>query len=222
MPSELRDRLTYANVVSSLALFTALGGTSYAAITVTGANVRNGSLTSADIKDRSLQARDFKAGQVPAGKPGPAGPQGAAGETGPAGPAGAPGERGATGPQGPGEPYAETRARTALAAPFTTTSTTEFDRSGRTRTRSTARPGGRALKTPTTSSERSASRSPPTTSARRGSATRTPGARTSTSSWMARRPAPRRPGPRRPEQRGPSTNPAPMRTCKRSRSRGLR
>lgn len=91
-------RLTYANVMATLALFVALGGTSYAALKVTSRDVRDGSLRGRDIhagslkskqvKDGSLLARDFKAGQLPAGAAGPAGPAGAAG---PAGPAGAPG-----------------------------------------------------------------------------------------------------------------------------------
>jgi hypothetical protein len=88
-------RLTYANVVATLALFVALGGTSYAALKVTSRDVRDGSLRGRDIragslkskqvKDGSLLARDFKAGQLPAGAAGAAGP------VGPAGPAGAPG-----------------------------------------------------------------------------------------------------------------------------------
>jgi type VI protein secretion system component Hcp len=63
--------------------------------------VRNGSLTSADIRDRSLQARDFKPGQLPRGpqgEQGPAGPQGVAGPAGPAGAAGAPGPAGKVSP----------------------------------------------------------------------------------------------------------------------------
>jgi type VI protein secretion system component Hcp len=78
----LAGRLTYANVTSTVCLFIVLGGSAYAAASVTGANVRNGSLTSADIKDHSLRARDFKAGQLPHGPQGPQGPQG---ERGPAG-----------------------------------------------------------------------------------------------------------------------------------------
>jgi hypothetical protein len=64
----------------------ALGGTSYAALTITGKQVvdsslrgrdiKNSSLTGADIKNRSLRANDFKAGQLPAGAPGPQGLQG--------------------------------------------------------------------------------------------------------------------------------------------------
>jgi len=43
------SRLTYANVVATLALFVALGGSSYAAIRITGANVKDGTLSSRDI-----------------------------------------------------------------------------------------------------------------------------------------------------------------------------
>jgi hypothetical protein len=84
-------RLTYANVVATLALFIALGGSSYAAITITGRNVRNGSLTTSDIRNHSLLSRDFKTGQLPAGKTGPQGPQGAQGAPGARGLQGRPG-----------------------------------------------------------------------------------------------------------------------------------
>jgi hypothetical protein len=97
----LRRRLSYANVVASLALFIALGGTGYAAVTITSKNVRDGSLTgkdikngsvaSADVKDGSLLSKDFKAGQLPAGArgaPGAAGAPGAPGDKGDAGTAG--------------------------------------------------------------------------------------------------------------------------------------
>ena len=68
-------RLSYANVVATLALFAALGGSSYAAIAVTGAQVRDGSLTGRDVRNssltgkdvrnQSLLAQDFRAGQLP-------------------------------------------------------------------------------------------------------------------------------------------------------------
>jgi len=91
MKAKERSRITYANVVATLALFLALGGTSYAAITITGKNVKDNSLTTKDIKNRSLLGKDFKAGQLPAG------PQGA---TGPQGPQGAKGDAGAVGVSG--------------------------------------------------------------------------------------------------------------------------
>ena len=97
MRASLRPRLSYANVVASLALFVALGGTSYAALTITGKDVKDSSLTGKDVKDASLLSKDFRAGQLPAG---PQGPAGAQGEQGPAGPQGAKGETGPQGPQG--------------------------------------------------------------------------------------------------------------------------
>jgi hypothetical protein len=66
MLKRLRGRLTYANVVATLALFIALGGSSYAALTVTGSNVRNGSLTGKDIKRNSLTGRHIREGQLKA------------------------------------------------------------------------------------------------------------------------------------------------------------
>jgi hypothetical protein len=71
-------------VIACFALLIVLGGTGYAAVQALPRN----SVTSVQVKDRSLLARDFKAGQIPRG---PAGPAGAAGPAGPAGPAGASG-----------------------------------------------------------------------------------------------------------------------------------
>ena len=85
---------SYANVMATVAVFVALGGTSYAAVQITGKDVKDASLTSRDIKDRSLLAGDFKPGQLPGGAKGAAGPQG---EPGPQGPHG---ERGAQGAPG--------------------------------------------------------------------------------------------------------------------------
>ena len=107
MKKNRRIRITYANVVATLALFAALGGSSYAAIAVTGAQVRDGSLTGRDmrnssltgkdVRNQSLLAQDFKAGQLPAGPPGPRGDKG---DSGPAGSQGEPGLQGEPGPAG--------------------------------------------------------------------------------------------------------------------------
>jgi hypothetical protein len=74
MLRKVRRRLSYANVMATVAVFVALGGSSYAAAEITGkdvrdgsltgADIRNNSLTSADIKNGSLLAVDFKAGQL--------------------------------------------------------------------------------------------------------------------------------------------------------------
>ena len=86
-----------------MALFVALGGASYAAIkipknSVGAAQIKKNAVTSTKVKDRSLLAKDFKAGQLPRGEKGDAGPNGAAGLTGAAGPTGAAGAAGAAGP----------------------------------------------------------------------------------------------------------------------------
>lgn len=49
---------------------------------LTGKDIKNSSLTTSDVKNRSLRAADFKAGQLPAGAPGPAGANGRDGSAG--------------------------------------------------------------------------------------------------------------------------------------------
>ena len=60
MLRRLRSHLTYANVPATLALFIALGGSSYAALKVTGRNVKNGSLTGKDLKRNTLGGSRIK------------------------------------------------------------------------------------------------------------------------------------------------------------------
>jgi hypothetical protein len=96
MPARLRTRLTYANVISSLALFLAMGGVSWAAVTlprnsVGAKQIKANAVTSDKVANGALKREDFAAGALPAGEPGAPGP---------VGPAGAKGETGATGPQG--------------------------------------------------------------------------------------------------------------------------
>jgi hypothetical protein len=49
-----------ALVISLVALFVSLGGVGYAAVTITGKNVKNNSLTGKDIKNSSLTGKDVK------------------------------------------------------------------------------------------------------------------------------------------------------------------
>ena len=66
--------------------------------------LKKAAVTSLKVKDGSLLAADFKAGQLPAGPQGPkgdTGPAGAKGAQGPQGPQGAQGAQGLAGPQGP-------------------------------------------------------------------------------------------------------------------------
>ena len=100
----------HGTAVAYLALFAALGGSAYAATTVTGKDIRDGTVTGRDVKNHSLGTNKLSATALGslAGQPGPAGPQGPKGdrgERGPAGPVGLTGPKGETGPQGtPGPP----------------------------------------------------------------------------------------------------------------------
>ena len=97
-----------AMAVALLALFVALGGSSYAAIKVGSTQIVNNSIRSKDVRDnnlrskdvrnQSLLAQDFKAGELPAGATGPTGPTGATGAKGDTGLQGPPGP--STGPAG--------------------------------------------------------------------------------------------------------------------------
>jgi hypothetical protein len=82
-----------STLIASIALIVALGGTSYAAGTITSGNIKNGTirgkdihnstitgkkiknstLTSGDIKNGSLLAKDFKSAEIPVGPQGPPG-----------------------------------------------------------------------------------------------------------------------------------------------------
>jgi hypothetical protein len=117
--------------MATVAVFVALGGSSYAALQVTsknvprdaltgadiknltGGDVRNNSLTGAavtnlggaDIANGQLLAEDLAQGQLPKGEPG------AAGATGAQGPAGD------IGPRGPSDAFADTFSQTAVPPP---------------------------------------------------------------------------------------------------------
>jgi hypothetical protein len=104
--ARLRSSLTFANVVSLVALFLALGGSAYAltipnnsigsrqirAKAVGSSKISSGAVQSAQVKDHSLLAKDFARSQLPVGARGNAGATGATGGSGPIG---------ATGPTGP-------------------------------------------------------------------------------------------------------------------------
>ena len=60
MLRKLFRRLTYANVMSTIAVFGVLaGGTAYAANEWTGANIVDGSLTGADVYDNTISGNDI-------------------------------------------------------------------------------------------------------------------------------------------------------------------
>jgi hypothetical protein len=76
----------YAAATSTMALIIAFGGgTAYAAGLITSKDIKDGGVKRTDIAkgavnsqrvaDGTLLSRDFKAGQLPTGSPGPAGPR---------------------------------------------------------------------------------------------------------------------------------------------------
>ena len=56
----LLRHLTYANVVATLALFIAIGGSSYAALSLGSRDVADNSLRSRDIRNNDLRSRDVR------------------------------------------------------------------------------------------------------------------------------------------------------------------
>lgn len=82
----LKGRLTYANVMATIAVFVALGGSSYAALTlprnsVGAKQIRKGAVGTSELHDRSVRLRDISASARKSLR----------GATGAQGPAGAPG-----------------------------------------------------------------------------------------------------------------------------------
>jgi hypothetical protein len=87
----IRSHLSFANVVSLMALFVALGGTTYAAATlsknsvgakqikkdaVRASEIKSRAVGTSEVRDGALLAQDFKAGQLLAGAKGDKGDKG--------------------------------------------------------------------------------------------------------------------------------------------------
>jgi hypothetical protein len=57
---QFRHRLTYANVMSTLAVFIALGGSSYAALQISGRSIENRSIPAKKLKRNSITGREVR------------------------------------------------------------------------------------------------------------------------------------------------------------------
>jgi len=64
MVTKILARLSYANVVATLALFFALGGTAYAAATIGSADIVNNSVRGEDIHNHTITAKDMNSNVV--------------------------------------------------------------------------------------------------------------------------------------------------------------
>ena len=118
------------NVVGYIAIFVALGGTSYAAIAVPNNSVGNkqlkkDSVDSKKVKNKTLLKDDFK-GTLPAGPQGPQGVQGGEGPLGEKGQTGDQGNKGPGGDQGlPGSNLVASQSATSAPVSPTTINATD-------------------------------------------------------------------------------------------------
>jgi hypothetical protein len=92
--ASVRRRLSFANVMSLIALFIALGGTGYAAVkiprnSVGVSQIKTNGVGSSEVKNGSLGRVDFRASDLPVGPQGALGPVGAQGLKGDKGDTGA-------------------------------------------------------------------------------------------------------------------------------------
>lgn len=110
MRRRIRPNASPAMVVAFIAVVLAMTGSAFAARSlITGADIKDGSISRADLSSRTV--RSLK------GKRGPAGRAGHDGATGPQGPKGSTGPQGAAGPAGPAGPRGDMGARGAQGDP---------------------------------------------------------------------------------------------------------
>jgi hypothetical protein len=95
--NRLLNKLTYANVMATIAVFVALGGVGYAATRLPRNSVGTKQIRKAAVTPAKLNKAAKRTLQGPVG---PEGPRGADGARGPAGPQGQRGPQGATGSRG--------------------------------------------------------------------------------------------------------------------------
>jgi Collagen triple helix repeat (20 copies) len=137
-------RISPATVLSLIALFVALGGVSYAAVKINGANIQNNSIPGSKlmngavgnnkVRANSLQANRLTPGaraslqgaRGPQGAQGPQGPQGLRGERGERGESGLSGPQGPQGPAGTALAYAQVDALTTPEPSFVAERTSGF------------------------------------------------------------------------------------------------
>jgi hypothetical protein len=74
--NRFRSRISSAHVIALVALFVALSSSATAAVMITGRDIQDGTVTSADVKDRSIAKRDLKPGVGADGEKGDPGERG--------------------------------------------------------------------------------------------------------------------------------------------------
>lgn len=101
MLTRLRPRLTYANIIASVALFVALGGTGWAVTklprnSVGSKQIRSKAVGRSELRSRAVSSRHLRSGAVSLGKLSRSARAALRGAQGPAGPQGPPGPAGVT------------------------------------------------------------------------------------------------------------------------------
>jgi Collagen triple helix repeat (20 copies) len=98
-----KRRPSPAMAVAIVALLAGFSGSATAALVTTGKQIKDGTVTGKDVKNRTLGTKKLSTKAITSlkGQRGPAGPQGPKGEAGVQGAQGLKGDTGAAGPQGP-------------------------------------------------------------------------------------------------------------------------
>ena len=60
MLNSIRRRLTYANVMSTVAVFIALGGSSYAAVKLSGSSIKDRTIAGKKLRHNTLTGRQIR------------------------------------------------------------------------------------------------------------------------------------------------------------------
>jgi hypothetical protein len=127
-------RISPGSVLALIALFVALGGVSYAAVTINGKNIKNNSIPGKKLKNGAVTNAKVKANSLAANRLTSAARASLRGAQGPRGEAGPQGAQGPQGPQGP--------AGTALAYAQVNDSGPAFVTSRTSGFNAVTRPGG--------------------------------------------------------------------------------
>lgn len=131
MLRRLKSMVSPASVLALIALFVALGGVSYAAVTINGNAIQNNSIPGAKLKNGAVTNAKVKANTLAANRltaAARASLRGAEGARGPQGAAGAPGAQGAQGTPGTALAYAQVTPATPSLVAERTSGVTEVTR----------------------------------------------------------------------------------------------
>jgi hypothetical protein len=118
MFGRVRPRLDHPTVVAYLALATAIGGTSYAAVRIDGRDLKNRSVSGAKLKKRTITAVNVRKHALTVNELSASALsslKGAQGDPGATGAKGDPGAKGDTGPRGPSDVFEAVQSNSSVS-----------------------------------------------------------------------------------------------------------